>query len=546
MIDHEDADRDVIAICIVAAAIILFVGIGGTVGPEVLNSFLGRGKGPDSALVGAFLLNIALIIFGWSRYRELAEEVTLRRQAEQQARMLAETDPMTGFFNRRSFDDAVNARIAKAAEEGSAVALLMIDLDNFKQVNDYNGHQTGDILLRACATRISGCVPGDAIVGRIGGDEFAVAVTFKSDLPALVERVASRLVDRIAQPTDCGNVVVDVTASIGIARSDISKLGGTIKGDARGLLEMADIAMYHAKRQGRNSYYWFEGPMADEMRFRCEIEAGIRLGIPRGEFVPYYEQQIDLQTGELTGYEMLARWESPDFGLIMPDIFIPIAEDIGAIGDLSECVISQALDDARDWDPALSLAVNVSPVQLRDPWFAQKLLRLLTEKRFPPHRLEIEITESCLHDNVVQVRSLITSLKNQGITVSLDDFGTGYSSLAQLRSLPFDRIKIDRSFVSSIVENKDSAAIVHSIAMLGQGLKLPITAEGIETSEVLEHLLPYGPLKGQGYLYGRPQPATVVRDWLESKGRVTRPRQSETGGHGREETMPPQRAVSNG
>ncbi|WP_156840514.1 putative bifunctional diguanylate cyclase/phosphodiesterase [Novosphingobium aquimarinum] len=520
-LEGDEADRDVIAICIVAAAIILFVGIGATVGPQVLDSLLGRGRAPDAALVDAFLLNIALIIFGWSRYRELSEEVSRRRQAEQQARLLAETDPMTGFLNRRSLDGSVERAIERAREDNQCVAMLMLDLDNFKQVNDTNGHQTGDELLRESARRIAEVAPPGAILARIGGDEFALAFPFSSDRLDLVERIASRLVDRIAQTTQCGPTLIDVTASVGIARSDLAKMGGKLKNDTQGLLEMADIAMYHAKRAGRNRYCWFEGSMADEIRFRFAMESGIRAGVPRGEFVPYYEQQIDLQTGELTGFEMLARWNSPEFGIVSPEIFIPIAEEIGTIADLSESVIAQALDDAREWDPSLTLAVNVSPVQLRDPWFAQKLLRLMTAKNFPPDRLEIEITESCLLENVAQVRALISSLKNQGITVSLDDFGTGYSSLAQLRSLPFDRIKIDRSFVSNVTESEDSAAIVHAIAMLGQGLRLPITAEGIENSEVLEHLRAYGPLKGQGFFYGRPCPAADISEMLRARGRVT-------------------------
>jgi predicted signal transduction protein with EAL and GGDEF domain len=279
---------------------------------------------------------------------------------------------------------------------------------------------------------------------------------------------------------------------------------------------MADIAMYHAKRQGRNRYFWFDEPMQNELRFRREIEAGIRRGIRRGEFVPFYEQQIDLATGELTGFEMLARWNSPELGVVSPEIFIPIAEEIGAIADLSESVIRQALVDASRWDPKLTLSVNISPLQLRDPWFAQKMLRMLVEASFPPHRLEIEITESCLHENVAEVRTLITSLKNQGIRISLDDFGTGYSSLAQLRTLPFDRIKIDRTFVTNLTDSKDSAAIVDAVTRLGKDLGLPVTAEGIENREILERLLQYGDIKGQGFLYGQPQPASATRDRLAS------------------------------
>ena len=258
--------------------------------------------------------------------------------------------------------------------------------------------------------------------------------------------------------------------------------------------------------------------MEDELRFRAELEAGIRCGIPLGEFVPYYEQQIDITSGELLGFEMLARWNSPAMGLISPEVFIPIAEEIGVIAELSESVIGQALADARKWNPKLTLSVNISPLQLRDPWFAQKLLKMLVEANFPPSRLDVEITESCLHENLGVVRSLITSLKNQGVSISLDDFGTGYSSLAQLRTLPFDRIKIDRSFVSTLSENSDSTTIVQAITSLGEGLGLPITAEGIENEEVLRHLQKLGSFKGQGYHYGRPETADQTAERLNLLG----------------------------
>jgi EAL domain-containing protein (putative c-di-GMP-specific phosphodiesterase class I) len=267
------------------------------------------------------------------------------------------------------------------------------------------------------------------------------------------------------------------------------------------------MAMYHAKRAGRNNLAWFEPSMESELKLRSAIETGIRQGIPAGEFVPHYEKQINLETGEIIGFEMLARWNSPKLGKIGPDTFIPVAEDMGLIAELSESLIRQALRDARKWDPRLTLSVNISPLQMRDPWFAQRLLKLLVEASFPPARLEIEVTESCLHENVALVRSLITSLKNQGVKVSLDDFGTGYSSLSQLRSLPFDRIKIDRSFVMNLVGDKDNATIVRSIIALGEGLGLPITAEGIESEEVLAELRTFGAFQGQGYLYGHPESA---------------------------------------
>ena len=529
---------DVVALGIVTAAILLFLATGSEIGPDVIRSLSGKGPGPDAFLLNAFLLNIAIIIFGWSRYRELCEEIVLRRAAENEARRLAETDPLTGFFNRRRFNAGVDAMIAagnaqhrpqgreQTREQGRAVALMMIDLDNFKQVNDYNGHSAGDLLLCECARRISAALPRDALIGRIGGDEFAVALAFERRHPETVDRIAEVLVGAIGESARINSISIEVTASIGLSRSDRPDARApSAVPEAQALLEMADIAMYHSKRQGRNAFNWFEPHMADEMRFRSELENGIREGIPRGEFVPFYEQQVDLQTGELTGFEMLARWDSPQFGIVAPDIFIPVAEDIGAIAELSQSVIGQALEDARQWDPRLTLAVNISPIQLRDPWFAQKLLRMLVEANFPPQRLEVEITESCLHQNLGQVRALITSLKNQGIRVSLDDFGTGYSSIGQLRQLPFDRIKIDRSFVSSLVDDSDSAAIVRAVTTLGQGLDLPITAEGIETQDVLDHLRQYGRFTGQGYLYGRPRPASELGEWLDA----ARPDEDEVG-----------------
>jgi EAL domain-containing protein (putative c-di-GMP-specific phosphodiesterase class I) len=220
---------------------------------------------------------------------------------------------------------------------------------------------------------------------------------------------------------------------------------------------------------------------------------------------------------------MLARWVSPEMGLVGPDIFIPIAEEIGVIGEMSENLIAQAFEDAKLWDPELTLSVNISPVQMRDPWFAQKLLKLLVKHNFPAHRLDIEITESCLHENIGMVRSMITSLRNQGVHVSLDDFGTGYSSLSQLRSLPFDRLKIDRSFISELKEEEHNGKLVDAIIAMGDGLKLPITAEGVENAKVLEALRRMGKLKGQGYHYGRPEPADRVLARLEQQNMLAKP-----------------------
>ncbi|MCB2047329.1 MAG: EAL domain-containing protein [Novosphingobium sp.] len=512
------ADRDVVALAIAVAAIILFVATGSAVLPAAIRAMAGYGIGPDSALVNALLLNIALIIFGWRRYADLSGEIAERRRAEEQARSLAEADPLTGTLNRRSFGFALDRLLDESEQASRSIAIMMIDLDNFKLVNDRKGHGIGDLILVECARRIVAALPSEALIARIGGDEFACALTFDPSRVQAVDAIASRLIDAIREPFEVQNLAIDMTASVGITRADTLKKAIEGISDAQHMLDMADVAMYHAKRNGRNNYFWFEDFMGEEMRFRDRIESGLRRGIENGEFVPFYERQIDVETGELIGFEMLARWNSPEFGLLVPDMFIPIAEEVGLISELSETLIASALEDARHWAPHLTLAVNISPIQLRDPWFSQRLLKLLVAANFPPGRLEIEITESCMHEDIVQVRTLIASLKNQGVRVSLDDFGTGYNSLSQLHRLPFDRIKIDRSFVRGIDRCEDSAAIVESIAMLGKGLGLPVTAEGIETTAVLERLRAFSGLRGQGYLYGKPRSASDTRAWLEELG----------------------------
>ncbi len=519
------AGRDIVALGIAVAAVIMFVGTGGSVLPQIAQQWAGLGKGPDLLLVNALLLNIALIIFGWRRYRELIEELEQRRVAEETARFLAETDTLTNCLNRRSITPATDALIEQAEKIGNSIAFVMVDLDNFKQVNDFNGHQVGDSVLKATADRISSLLPPGSLLARLGGDEFACVVGFEPGNREKVDILVERLINSASLPIMVEGLALDITISVGIASNDPDTRSTPSVLDAQCLMHHADIAMYHAKKQGKNRHYWFEAAMENELRFRSELEAGIRRGVAEGEFVPYYEQQIDLDTGAIAGFEMLARWNSPQLGIVKPDIFIPVAEDMGIIGALSEQLIEQALQDAKNWDPDLTLSVNISPVQLRDPWFAQKLLKLLVKHSFPPQRLEIEITESCLHENLPLVRSMITSLRNQGVKISLDDFGTGYSSLSQLKSLPFDRLKIDRSFVAAMTRESGESGekIINAIVSLGNGLSLPITAEGIEDELMLELLRKMGPLKGQGYHYGQPETAGEVGKRLSNIGRLGLP-----------------------
>lgn len=514
------AERDIVALGIVTAAIILFVGIGGRVLPEVMRSILGQGGEPNLHLVNALLLNIALVIFGWRRYRELTTEISDRRKAQATAQKLAETDPLTKCLNRRSMSKATTQICERSRVTGNPVAFVVIDIDNFKQINDLHGHAIGDATLIAVTDRLRAILPANVMLARPGGDEFAFAMEVENGDIAKVEGLVLRLCETTNQAIDLDGVQVDTTISAGIATNTQAGNDSLEIVSAETLIHRADIAMYHSKKQGKNRHSLFEPAMEDELRLRNELEVGIRRGLEQGEFLPYYEQQIDLATGELVGFEMLARWNSPQMGIVSPEIFISIAEDIGVISALSEQLIEIAFQDAREWDPNITLSVNISPVQMRDPWFSQKLLKLLVKHQFPPQRLEIEITESCLHDNVSMVRSMIASLRNQGVKISLDDFGTGYASLSQLRTMKFDRLKIDRSFVSELRDTDANSKIVDAIVSLGNGLDMPITAEGIEDETILATLNSLGNFKGQGFHYGRPETSEQVRKRLRKLGKL--------------------------
>lgn len=494
----HDAQKDIFTGAVVIAAIIMFVGTGTSVMTSTIEMISGVGGGSDRTLTVTLMLNIALILFGWRRYRDLTREVEERKAAEERAQTLALRDPLTGFHNRRALSENGSDMLTKAVRREKSLAMLMLDLDHFKNVNDVHGHAIGDALLRTVAAEIAKLMPPNSLSARLGGDEFACAFMFDLANRDVVDRIAETIIARLSQPIEAEGIYVHISASIGIAYSAVDCQ--TI--DA--LMRRADIAMYAAKHQGRNRFAWFDASMELALQQRNEAESGMRNGIPRNEFVPYFEQQIDLTTGRLGGFEVLARWDHPTRGLIPPDAFIPIAEETGMIADLSLSVMRQALIEAKSWDQSLIISVNISPAQLKDPWLAQKIVKLLVETGFPAARLEIEITESSLFENLPLAQSIVGSLKNQGIRLALDDFGTGYSSLAHLRALPFDRIKIDKSFVISIIENPESAAIVNAITRLGDSLGLSVTAEGIEDGAIEERLRQLGCHKGQGWYFGKP------------------------------------------
>jgi len=466
----------------------------------------------DRLLMAGLLLNLALILFGWRRYRDLSVATSRQSEAQALASVVIRTDELTGFLNRRALAESGTAAIAQALRHDKAVALILVDLDHFKAVNEVHGHLAGDMVLRAASDIVRRALPASAIAGRLDGDEFAALLPFDARNTGTIDSIAEYLVGALAQPLLARGVTAHIGASIGIARSEADCHS------MEGLLRRANIAMRAAKAAGRSRHAWFDTTMERELISRNTIESGLRSGIPAGQFIPYYEPQVDLETGALIGFEVLARWEHPTRGIVAPDNFIPVAEECGLISELSVSVMRRAFIEARDWDASLTLSVNVSPAQLKDPWLAQKIVKLLVETGFPASRLEVEITESSLFQNLPLAQSIVGSLKNQGIRLALDDFGTGYSSLAHLRALPFDRIKIDRSFVTSINRDPESAAIVNAISRLGESLNLPITAEGIEDADIRDRLRAMGCHKGQGWHFGKPMAVTAARRMLAERG----------------------------
>lgn len=513
----EDAKRDMLAGGIVVAAILLFVGTGGSVMQAAVQALSGFGGGPDNALAAALILNVALILFGWRRYEDLNREIRERTEAERRARYLADTDPLTGFLNRRALLAKGQEMIADATGARRHVALFLLDLDRFKTVNDIHGHVAGDRVLRVAAERINEVLPPAAAKARLGGDEFVAMLPFEPAARANIDALAAELVTALDATVAHDGQQIRIGASLGIALATDASI------TMETMVRQADIAMYHGKDEGRNRHIWFEQGMEMAVQVRNQIENGIREGMPRGEFIPFFEPQVDIATGRLVGFEMLMRWESPEYGLIPPERFIPVAEESGLIGELSLQVVRDAMEIAKSWDPSVVLAVNISPQQLKDPWFSQKLTKLLVEVGFPASQLEVEITESSLFENLPLVRSIVTSLKNQGVSLSLDDFGTGYSSLSHLRALPFDRIKIDRSFIAAMRGSPDAQAIIVAIIRLGESLTMPITAEGVEDEATAIELTRLGCSKGQGWYYGRAASADDTIRLLADRGLLRAP-----------------------
>jgi diguanylate cyclase (GGDEF)-like protein len=508
------ASSHVITSCATIAALLLFVALGSKIVPAAIAGVqLGESS---STLEVAFLLNIAIILFGWRRSKDLKEALEAYEAAEGLAQRNANTDPGTGLANRRelmrALDEMLEARIPGV--------LLLLDLDHFKRVNDLYGHAAGDRLLRSVAESLIKSAPANACSARTGGDEFAMLFPAADDSEA--EEVAKRLQQCLAAPVFAEGAQLQVSASIGLTR-----LGP--RDNEEGALRRSDVALYAAKRAGRNSFAWFDEQLEVELSDRLKLEENIRVGIRRGDFVPYFQPLIDLATQEIVGFEALARWRGADGTMMDAEHFIEAAERTGLIAPLTMTVIDQAMREARDWPPHLKLAVNISPIQFREATLAEQILKLTSATGFPANRLEIEITEGSLLEDREQVLTIIESLKNVGVRISLDDFGTGYASLAQVNRLPLDRIKIDKSFITTIVRSQRTAEIVSTIASLGHTLDVPISAEGVESEQIRAALERFGCSEAQGWLYGRAVSGDAVRTFLTMSDAGVGPEEGQSG-----------------
>jgi diguanylate cyclase (GGDEF)-like protein len=438
----------------------------------------------------------------------LREAYVATKLAEESAARLARHDPLTGLFNRRHLSNRIDALAAASA--GRTHYLYVIDLDRFKPVNDLYGHATGDIVLCAIADRLRALMSDQDVVARPGGDEFAILASFGvADAEYEARALAERISETICTPLETGTIRIEVGGSIGIAQY------GRDGADADSLVRSADAAMYRAKARPCTGYQFFEESMREALRQEAALEVDVRAAVASRAIRPHYQPLVNLATREIYGFEVLARWTHPQRGNVAPDSFIPVVERLGLATVFMLGMLRQACRDARTWPGSYSIAVNVSPQQLVDALLPTQILSVLTEENFPPEKLEIELTESALVADIEAAKMTIDNFRRWGIRVSLDDFGTGYSSLHHLRELRFDKVKIDKSFVQSMLSNAESEKIVDAILNLTEGLNLSALAEGIETVEIEEALRRRGCPYGQGYLFGKAVASDEVPRVLE-------------------------------
>ncbi len=434
------------------------------------------------------------------------EDVTERRKVEARIAYMAHHDALTDLPNRVLFREEMAKALCRT-ERDATLAVLCIDLDNFKTVNDTLGHPVGDSLLQEASKRLRACARPADTVARLGGDEFAI-VQDAVDQPVGATALAARVIKEMAEPCDVQGHQIVIGASVGIA---IAPDDGK---DPDRLLKNADMALYRAKADGRGAYRFFEPAMDAKMQARRALELDLRKALALGEFEPFYQPIINLETNAVSGFEALLRWRNPERGLVPPGEFIPLAEEIGLVNPIGAWVLKQACTEAAGWPGQIKVAVNLSPVQFKSGTLVLDVIAALGASGLPAHRLELEITETVLLQDTEATLSILNQLRALGVRISMDDFGTGYSSLSYLRKFPFDKIKIDQSFIRDLSDKPDSIAIVRAVAGLGATLGIATTAEGVETDEQLERLRAEGCTEVQGYLFSRPKPANELNALL--------------------------------
>ena len=434
-------------------------------------------------------------------------DITERRKAEARIAYMAHHDGLTNLPNRELYQERLKQALESGEGGNKRVAVLCVDLDLFKNVNDSHGHPVGDRLLKLVAERLRGQVRGNNLAARLGGDEFAVILP--SDVsPNEASGFAARLINVLSAPYDLDGNEVVIGASIGIALSP---------GDGESseeLMRNADLALYRAKEDGGGVHRFFEREMDRQAQKRRDMELDLRRALANGEFELHYQPLVHVASDSISGFESLLRWRHPAKGMISPADFIPVAEDIGLIVAIGEWVLREACAEAMKWPADIKVAINLSPVQFRSRNLVQVVISALAQSGLSPGRLELEITESVFLAETETNLAILHQLRELGVSISMDDFGTGYSSLSYLRSFPFDKIKIDRSFVKDLAKRSDSVAIVRAISGLGRSLNITTTAEGVETMDQLDWLRAEGCNEVQGFLFSAARPASEIEQLL--------------------------------
>jgi diguanylate cyclase (GGDEF)-like protein/PAS domain S-box-containing protein len=445
-------------------------------------------------------------------YRGTATDITREVEAHALANHLALHDPLTGLPNRVLFRERINAALAGVDKGGSKIAILCLDLDYFKEVNDTLGHGVGDVLLQQVGQRLRACVRVADTVARLGGDEFAI-LQVQLGVPEDADALCCHIIEALATPFRLGEHELYVNASIGVS---LAPHDGT---DHERLLRNADIALYRAKHAGRGTYRMFEARMDVELQTRKTLEQDLRQAVNRGELEIHYQPIVKVVGQKLSGVEALLRWRHPQRGIILPETFIPVAEATGLVISIGEWALRTACEQVKSW-PDLHVAINLSPVQFKHREMVEGIRQILLDTQLEPHRLELEITESVLLYDTKLALEILNALKKIGVSIAMDDFGTGYSSLAYLNGFPFDKIKIDKSFITELTRTGKANAIVKSVISLGKSLNMITTAEGVETAEQLRFLTAEGCKQVQGFYFGKPVTApefeTVRATWHDS------------------------------